>query len=266
MRVDFFCFSCRLLGALLLLLSSLPDEAESFALISSTAPPIHHKVDFVGGATTTSTQPSWGLSGRRRSATLARLWPWKAAHADDGRHHPHDHPELSVNGERSTTSPSPAPASGVVEPSADPMVPANLLGPLSDSDLVQPLAPPLSYDKFLRMQDKRVVVTIRYSGESGLRPYFLTVAKKLKASHPDVVIERRILPSLEKDGTAEALFEILVDGKVVIGKKNRTRRQRVSMDVARSRSVFVSMQELDVAVSRARRRRRPTTAYGGAEE
>jgi hypothetical protein len=136
---------------------------------------------------------------------------------------------------------------------------------LSDADLLQPLAPPLSYDKFLKMQDKRVVVTIRYSGESGLRPYFLTVAKKLKASHPDVVIERRILPSLEKDGSAEAVFEILVDGKVVIGKKNRTRRQRVSMDLTRSRSVFVSMQELDVAISRARRRRRPTTTYGGAE-
>jgi hypothetical protein len=139
-----------------------------------------------------------------------------------------------------------------------------------DSDLlVQPLAPPLSYDKFLKMQDKRVVVTIRYSGESGLRPYFLTVARKLKASHPDVVIERRILPSVDlSDGTGAeaAVFEILVDGKVVIGKKNRTRRQRgptpVS-DLKKSRSVFVSMQELDAAVSRARRRRRPTTAYGG---
>jgi hypothetical protein len=138
---------------------------------------------------------------------------------------------------------------------------------INDADLVQPLAPPLSYDKFLKMQDKRVVVTIRYSGESGLRPYFLTVAKKLKAYHPDVVIERRILPSVEPaDGNAEAVFEILVDGKVVIGKKNRTRRQRVSMDLKKSRSVFVSMHELDIALSRARRRRRPTTAYGGTQE
>jgi len=131
-------------------------------------------------------------------------------------------------------------------------------------DDLLPLSPPLSYDKFLKMQDKRVVVTVRYSGESGLRPYFLTVAKKLKASHPDVVIERRILPSAELDGVggSEATFEILVDGKVVIGKKNRTRRQRVAVDVKRSRSVFVSMQELDLAISRARRRRRPTTTYG----
>jgi len=51
-----------------------------------------------------------------------------------------------------------------------------------DPHKVLPLAPPLSYDKFLTMQDKRVVVTIRYSGESGLRPFFLTAAKKLKLS------------------------------------------------------------------------------------
>jgi hypothetical protein len=138
---------------------------------------------------------------------------------------------------------------------------------IDDTDLVQVFAPPLSYDKFLKMQDKRVVVTIRYSGASGLRPYFLTVAKKLKACHPDVVIERRILPSVEPaDGNSEAVFEILVDGKVVIGKKNRTRRQRVSMDLKRSRSVFVSMHELDSALSRAQRRRRPTTTYGSTQQ
>lgn len=125
---------------------------------------------------------------------------------------------------------------------------------LSDDELL-PTAPPLSFDKFLTMQEKRVVVTIQYSGESGFRPYFLTVAKKIKASHPDVIIERRILPPVVADANGGgAVFEVLVDGKVVVGK-TRSRKPR-------ERSVFVSMQELDVAVSRARRRRRPTTVYG----
>ena len=125
---------------------------------------------------------------------------------------------------------------------------------LSDDELL-PTAPPLLFDKFLTMQEKRVVVTIQYSGESGFRPYFLTVAKKIKASHPDVIIERRILPPVVADANGGgAVFEVLVDGKVVVGK-TRSRKPR-------ERSVFVSMQELDVAVSRARRRRRPTTVYG----
>ena len=67
-------------------------------------------------------------------------------------------------------------------------------------------APHLSYDKFLTMQEKRVIVTIQYSEDAGLRPYYLTVAKKVKASHPDVLIERRILPSVG-DESSEATFE-----------------------------------------------------------
>ena len=156
----------------------------------------------------------------------------------------------------------------------------------SSSATFLPEAPALSYDKFLTMQDKRVVVTIRYSGGVGLKPYFLTVAKKLKQSHPDVVLERRILPTMasssssirrgrgggeqpalvqDLEDNAVATFEVLVDGKVVIGK-GRSRKQKVGnvFDVSsqQSRSVFVSMQELDVAISRARRRRRPSTLYG----
>jgi len=89
----------------------------------------------------------------------------------------------------------------------------------------------------------------------------LTAAKKLKASHPDVLVERRILG--EADAGDEAIFEILVDGKVVVGK-GRARRQKVArVDMSKSRSVFVSMQELDVAISRARRRKRPTTTVYG---
>lgn len=125
-----------------------------------------------------------------------------------------------------------------------------------------PESPPLSYDKFLTMQDKRVVVTIRYSQGAGLRPYFLTVAKKIKSSHPDVVLERLILPGL-LDADEEATFEVLVDGRVVVGK-GRSSKQKVGLvDMTHARSVFVSMKELDVAIARSRRKRRPSTAYGG---
>lgn len=125
-----------------------------------------------------------------------------------------------------------------------------------------PEAPAMSYGKFLTMQDKRAVVTIRYSGDAGLKPYFLTVAKKVKASHPDVVIERRILPAVA-DG--ESTFEVLVDGKVVLGKSRPRKLGRGSDNIQQQggrRSVFVSMGELDLAISRARRKNRPNTSYG----
>ena len=142
------------------------------------------------------------------------------------------------------------------------LLPQNLTAIMDTTDIPEdellPLAPPLSFEKFLTMQDKRVVVTIRYSGESGLRPFFLTVAKKIKDVHPDVIVERRILPGTGKDQEANIVFEVLVDGKVVIGKLNRVARTRSS--------VFVSMQELGVAISRARRKRRPTTVYGDDEK
>lgn len=129
-------------------------------------------------------------------------------------------------------------------------------------------APPLSFQKFLTMQGKRVVVTIRYSGgEAGLKPYFLTAAKKIKASHPDVILERRQMPDVDReDPNDDASFEILVDGKVVVGNtKSRSRKKMATEDV--QQSIFVSMQELDLAISRARRRRRPsTTVYGEVHE
>ena len=131
---------------------------------------------------------------------------------------------------------------------------------------VEAESPPMSFDKFVTMQEKRAVVTIRYSGDAGLKPYFLTIAKKLKQSHPDIVIERLILPSVI-DGNYEATFEVLVEGKVVIGK---SRHRKVSRngnndvhDIIGRRSVYVSMNELDLAISRARRKHRPTTMYGG---
>ena len=126
-------------------------------------------------------------------------------------------------------------------------------------------SPPLSFQKFLTMQGKRVIVTIRYSGEAGLKPYFLTAAKKIKASHPDVILERRQTADLDReDPNDEPSFEILVDGKVIVGNnKSRSRKKIGNVHT----SIFVSMQELDLAISRARRRRRPsTTVYGEVHE
>jgi len=114
--------------------------------------------------------------------------------------------------------------------------------------------------------DKRVVVTIRYSGGSGLKPYYLTVAKRIKMSHPDVLIEKRILPALDPDTKEEPTFEVLVDGKVCVGK-GKIQIQKLGSksnveDMTGGMSVFVSMQELDTIISKARRRRRPNTLYG----
>ena len=116
-------------------------------------------------------------------------------------------------------------------------------------------------------QDKRAVVTICYSGGSGLRPFFLTAAKRIKASFPDVMIERRVLPS-SREGGDDSTFEVLVDGKVVIGKtRNRSApRGGSSANLGSLKSVFVSMEGLGVAISKARRRKRPTTSYVSDED
>jgi hypothetical protein len=187
------------------------------------------------------------------------------------------------------------------------------------SSLLQPekAAPALSFTKFLTMQDKRVVVTIRYTEEAGLRPFFLTVAKKVKAMHPDVVLERRgLVRALYPGGSSSsnnnivssnsignsgdggssdkslsstssssssgslkgssatdaATFEILVDGKPVLvvssGGKNKGSSTSGSANTPKkgggmTDTIFISMTELSHAIERARRRRRPSTAYGG---
>ena len=103
---------------------------------------------------------------------------------------------------------------------------------------------------------------IRYSGDSGLKPYFLTVAQKIKLGYPDVVLDKVILPKVDiGDGDQNGVptFEVVVDGKVVVRTPGRKDRSMTNSD---SLCVYVSMQELDVAISRARRRRRPTTVYG----
>jgi len=136
----------------------------------------------------------------------------------------------------------------------------------SINPILQDDAKPLSFDKYMTMQEKRVVVTIRYSEASGFKPYFLTLAKKLKASHPDILMERRIFSVADHDDKETlGIFQVLVDGKLVLPQQQRERSStKFSLATAARPMIFVSMQEMELAISRARRRRRPSTAYGGA--
>eukprot|EP00980_Cylindrotheca_fusiformis_P019559 scaffold6784_cov108-Cylindrotheca_fusiformis.AAC.1 len=133
---------------------------------------------------------------------------------------------------------------------------------LEGEEVVSSFAPPLTYEKYLTMQSKRVPVTIRYSAESGLKPYFLTVAMKIKEAYPDVTFDRIVLPKMQlsdssgkgHDGVA---FEVLVDGKVVV--RTPGRKGAYSID---NMHVYVNMHEVEAAILRARKRRRPQTVYG----
>jgi hypothetical protein len=156
-----------------------------------------------------------------------------------------------------------------------------------------PEAPMMTYQKYVTMQEKRVKVTIRYSAAVGLRPFYLTVADRIKSYHPDVLLERRILPKPgSKAGGDEAIFEVLVDGKVVVGskktmflkvrtssgsssassdkddddKRSEKMNQSGEMNFAGGRSVFVSMEKLEQELVKARKKRRPSTMYKNKED
>uniref|UniRef100_A0A7R9WN94 Selenoprotein F/M domain-containing protein n=1 Tax=Craspedostauros australis TaxID=1486917 RepID=A0A7R9WN94_9STRA len=105
--------------------------------------------------------------------------------------------------------------------------------------------------EFLR---KRVPVVIRYSAGSGLKPFYLTVAKRIKEEFPDVILDKVILPAdtSEHGDDDVSTFEVLIDGKLVVSKYRKSE----------TNSVFVSMSEVELAVTRARRKRRPSTVYG----
>lgn len=114
---------------------------------------------------------------------------------------------------------------------------------------------------------KRVPVTIRYSPRSGLKPYYLTVAKRVKDQYPDVLIERIEIKGEDSGGgegtdgeTGSAgTFEVTVDGKIVVRANQRAGNDNGG-------SIFVSMTEMDLAIARARRRRRPSTVYGEGDK
>lgn len=121
-------------------------------------------------------------------------------------------------------------------------------------------------------KSKRVPVQIRYTNAVGLRPYFLTVAKRLNTDYPDVLVERLLLP--RSDGVmsggggssstdADGVFEVLVDGRVVV-RLNSGRRGVAGTDSGMT--IFVSMEEVDQAIARARRRRRPSTVFDEGNE
>ena len=155
-----------------------------------------------------------------------------------------------------------------------------------------PEAPMMTYQKYLTMQEKRVKVTIRYSASSGLRPFYLTVADKIKTYHPDVLLERRIVPKAKVGsdaGEQGAIFEVLVDGKVVVGKKKtmflkvrtsssssnndkgddedkRRENQSGEVNFAGGRSIFMSMEKLEHELVKARKKRRPSTMYKNKED
>lgn len=164
---------------------------------------------------------------------------------------------------------------------------------LSDDVKFIPEAPMMTYQKYLTMQEKRVKVTIRYSASAGLRPFYLTVADQIKSYHPDVLLERRILPKVGSDaGGGEAVFEVLVDGKIVIGKKKTMflkvssksssssdkgetddndkrsdkNNQSGEINFAGGRSIFVSMEKLEQELVKARKKRRPSTMYKNKED
>ena len=141
-------------------------------------------------------------------------------------------------------------------------------------------------------KEKRVKVTIRYSADAGLRPFYLTLANKIKSKYPDVLLEKRRLPTVKSDA-GELTFEMIVDGKIVIDKK-KTRMLKVAStsrstsagdgedksedmnesnlsgdanepNIAGGRSIFVSMEKIEHEIIKARKRRRPSTSYKSKE-
>jgi hypothetical protein len=95
-----------------------------------------------------------------------------------------------------------------------------------------------------------------------MRPFYLTVAKLIKSSHPDVVIEKDLIPVAGEESEEDPVFEVIVDGKVVVGK-SRSNWQPVDSngrkDLANGLSVFIPMYEINSQLAKARRRKRPTT-------
>lgn len=109
-------------------------------------------------------------------------------------------------------------------------------------------------------------VTIRFSAIPGLRPYYLTIAKKIKESNSDVFVEKVVLPTAEDAVIEDTVFEVLIDGKAVVGKSRgkfqnvrRTNNVSISENKVYGMSVYVSMEDVNVAIGKARKKRRPST-------
>lgn len=111
------------------------------------------------------------------------------------------------------------------------------------------MAPPMTFTKFRTMQEKRVRLSICYSG--GER-YALQTYDRIKEivneKFPDVLVEKRIREVRSSRDTG--IFELVLDDRVVYSKPPE--RQ----------GIYLSMRALSSAIVRARRVRRPGTAYG----
>lgn len=76
------------------------------------------------------------------------------------------------------------------------------------------------------------------------------------------------MPTAEDDVLEETVFEVLVDGKVVIGKSSsnfqpvrRSGKEEVNKNKVYGMSVYVSMGGVNAAIGKARKKRRPSTSY-----
>ena len=115
-------------------------------------------------------------------------------------------------------------------------------------------------------------VTFRYSQMDGMRPYFLTLADQIKTAFPDVTIDRQILPYSQEENTSEdAIFEVIIDGRTIVGKTQSKwqpvrRNGTDNMNRAFGMSVFVSMNDVETAIVKARRKKRPSSTIYAQDE
>lgn len=113
-------------------------------------------------------------------------------------------------------------------------------------------SPPMTLSKYRTMQQKRVRLSIRYSGgERYALQTFERIKEIVNSCFPDVVVEKSIREVRSSRDTGK--FELVVDDRVVYRKPPE--RQ----------GVFLSMRALTTAIVRARRLRRPGTVYGDSD-
>ena len=113
-------------------------------------------------------------------------------------------------------------------------------------------APPLTLSKWETMQAKRCKLVVRYGcaedGANALEATYARTRELIQARFPDVIVEGEWTP---RDGGDDSFsFVIEVDG-------------RVAYEKPRERSgVYLSMRVLEREINRARKARRPMSAYG----
>lgn len=86
-------------------------------------------------------------------------------------------------------------------------------------------------------------------------------------------MEKVVLPTAEDDVIEDTVFEVLIDGKAVVGKSRgkfqnvrRTNNVSISENKVYGMSVYVSMEDVNVAIGKARKKRRPSTTVYTPED